>query len=382
MMKKLSQTFRRKSSIISPSDVTAGSDVLSSRSSADGAGLTKLTSAYQRVLQEQNRQVVELERLRLMADNLSPVDDTPLTSPPSLPQNQLPLPAVVPKGRSKTFSAGSRADENSIPFFQPPPGDAPMRTVKGRPRWHRGAKRKNSRMASRPPVPAEAVAQPRLSEPAADAPRRLLTAPSFEPSYGRSFERGTRSRQLSFPAAADEEAPTMIVRPPMSVGQHRAERLAAGKRWKAPRKSGSDGALRPMSALPASAAAVITHRRDRVEVLPLLSTCAHLEAEIFRMKAQLDEANSVDSRACCCRLSGAPLCECAHRIVLAQSVDRLLDVLSIMEDRYDSIEQYYVKGKEYAHAMGKFYQVSPTEYSRWVEDRKSTKGRRERVLDR
>jgi len=41
----------------------------------------------------------------------------------------------------------------------------------------------------------------------------------------------------------------------------------------------------------------------------------------------------------------------------------------MLEDRFDTIEQFYVKGKEYARAMGKFYNVSPNEYSKWVEQR-------------
>eukprot|EP00171_Calliarthron_tuberculosum_P011795 IDg11795t1 len=151
----------------------------------------------------------------------------------------------------------------------------------------------------------------------------------------------------------------------------RATRLARGKRWKAPRRCSTEGTARPMSALPPRSQTVITQRRDRVEALPLASACAHLEAEIFRLQSQLKDAPVESPSACCCRSRGAPLCECGHRVALAESVDRLLDVLSILEDRYDSIEQYYVKGKEYAHAMGKFYQVSPSEYSRWVEDRKS-----------
>ncbi len=91
------------------------------------------------------------------------------------------------------------------------------------------------------------------------------------------------------------------------------------------------------------------------------------------MKAQLEDHE--ETRQCCCRAHSAPLCECGHRLFLTESIDRLKDVLYILEDRYDSIEQYYVKGKEYAHAMGKFYQVSPSEYSRWVEERKPSKSR-------
>lgn len=355
-MKKLSATFRRNKSG-GVADIT--SPITSARSSSDD-GLVKLTSAYERVLQEHNRQVVELNRLRVMADKHASLDDAAL--PAAHPRAPL-------KGRSKTFSAGTPTDENTpadIPFFQAPAADANgVRSVKGRPAWQRAGKRKNSRAAKPPPVPVVPDEDP--------APRRLLTAPSFEPSYARNL---THPRQHSFPSAEEDEAPVADPGAHVDAPAQRAARLAAGKRWKAPRRSSDGGAARPMSSLPGRSHTVITQRRDRVEALPLASACAHLEAEIFRMCSQLDDAPVDSAKACCCRGRGAAICECGHRVVLAHSVDRLLDVLSILEDRYDSIEQYYVKGKEYAHAMGKFYQVSPSEYTRWVEERKSSKTRR------
>lgn len=355
MMKKLSSSFRRKSSTstasASPVDVAAtpGLDA--------NAGLNQLTNAYQRVLQEQNRQVDELRRLRAMTDQKPP----------------------LPKGRSKTFTAGTpTGDENvpsggEIPFFGseekgPAPGVLPVR---GRPAWHRGlSNKRRSSKAGKPPRPGKSK-----PPPPSKSTRRMLTAPSFEPTYQKlDYDLG-RTRQLSFsiddssrkePSLDEFSSGSDFSSPP------RPDRIAAGRRWKLPKKMNIDTPS-SFSKLPGESNEMITQRRDRVEALPLASASTYLESEIFRMKQQLEEHD--EQRQCCCRAHSAPLCECGHRMFLTQSIERLRDVLYILEDRYDSIEQYYVKGKEYAHAMGKFYQVSPSEYSRWVEERKPNKGR-------
>lgn len=342
MMKKLSSTFRRKSSAsppTSPSDGAAISD----------PGLHELTNAYQRVLQEQNRQVDELRRLRMLTDN------------------KPPLPGV--RERARTFTAGSPSNKSEnacppnpadIPFFTgeeniPTPGVLPVR---GRPAWQRGRSSKRKGRGGKPPRPGKSSGAP------APMPRRMVTAPSFEPTYTKLNYEENRTRQLSFSMEGSSRASDFS-----SESSPRLDRVKAGRRWKLPKKM-SVNAPAPFAHLPLSSDALITQRRDRVEALPLAAACTYLESEMFRVRRQLDATRTDDDAQCCCRAHAAPLCECGHRLFLTQSLDRLRDILCILEDRYDNIEQYYVKGKEYAQAMGKFYQVSPSEYERWVEQRK------------
>lgn len=54
---------------------------------------------------------------------------------------------------------------------------------------------------------------------------------------------------------------------------------------------------------------------------------------------------------------------------MASTAERLKAVLFMMEDRYDSIEQVYVKSEEYARAMGNFFQMTPNEFTRMVSDK-------------
>ncbi len=354
MMKKLSSTFRRnKSSSISPvnSDGTPRvshpipvQSVSSAAVDEDNLGLSALTNAYQRVLVEQNRQQVELQRLRSMNEG---VPSTPL--------------APYSKGRAKTFSSGESGpspgleagSENTIPFFQEkgPNDTAAVLPVRGTPAWHK--KKFNDLSATRvkPPRPA---------------PRRHVTAPSYEGAFEINAKPYDKPRQSSFSGLLrGDSRSTSTSSVPPALG--RLTRLAAGKRWKAPRSA--DGSLARFGQLPGNAKNTIVQRRDRVEALPLASACAHLEAEIFRIRRTADELR------CCCARDNAPICECAHRMATLESVDRLVDILGILEDRFDAIEEYYVKGKEYAQAMGKFYNVSPNEYTRWVGERQG-KGKR------
>lgn len=358
MMKKLSATFRRnKSSSISPVDSTGAPRVshpipVSSVSSAgpddDNLALSALTNAYQRVLVEQNRQQVELQRLRSMNEG---VPSTPL--------------ATSTKGRAKTFSHGDSSPtavpdgagaENTIPFFQEngvTDSAAAVLSVRGTPAWHK-KKRKNSGSRVKPPrVPT----------------RRQATAPSYEPAYEMTTKPFDKPRQSSFSGLLRGDSPSTSSSS-LPPGMGRLARLAHGKRWKVPRSV--DGSLARYTHLPGDAKDTIVQRRDKVEALPLATACAHLEAEIFRIRRTADEAR------CCCARDNAPICECAHRMAALESVDTLVDILAILEDRYDAIEEYYVKGKEYARAMGKFYNVSPTEYTKWVGERqgKSKRGAR------
>lgn len=85
----------------------------------------------------------------------------------------------------------------------------------------------------------------------------------------------------------------------------------------------------------------ITARRDRTEARALVSACTFLEAEIGRIESMAEK----DEKDC--------------KKKLETSVERLRGVLNILEDRYDTIEQVYVKSEEYAVAMGRFFEVSP-----------------------
>lgn len=85
----------------------------------------------------------------------------------------------------------------------------------------------------------------------------------------------------------------------------------------------------------------ITARRDRTEARALVSACTFLEAEIGRIG------------------SITPKEQGEWKEKLEPSVERLKGVLKILEDRYDTIEQVYVKSEEYAVAMGRFFEVSP-----------------------
>lgn len=102
----------------------------------------------------------------------------------------------------------------------------------------------------------------------------------------------------------------------------------------------------------------ISARRDRTEARALVSACTYLEAEVLRMRGLL--SGEGDAGKCCCQKGkGGAECECAMRRFVEQSVDRMKGVLKILEDRYDTIEQVYIKSEEYAVAMGRFFEVSP-----------------------
>lgn len=94
----------------------------------------------------------------------------------------------------------------------------------------------------------------------------------------------------------------------------------------------------------------ISQRRDRAEARGLVSACSVLEQEVVAIEERAAEvASNTDEAA-----------------FLESRASSLRHALAILEDRYDSIEDFYLKGREYAHAMGRFYQVSPEEYDRWT----------------
>jgi hypothetical protein len=105
-----------------------------------------------------------------------------------------------------------------------------------------------------------------------------------------------------------------------------------------------------------SSFSAISQRRDKAEARSLGSACGSLEREIASIEQQArNSASNIDTAA-----------------FLETRASALRQVLASLEDRYDSIEAYYVKGREYAQAMGRFYQVSPEEYERWSRGSRSS----------
>ena len=346
-MKKLSSTFRRKSGV-SPVDVAATSSVSPIDSNP---ALSELTNAYHRVLKEQNKQADELRRLQAIKEA-----------------------KMSEKARAMSFASGTAGNEENvpirteIPYFSsgdPPksPADDAIVSVKGRPAWQKASRKGKGN--KKPPLPEK---KPN------EMTRRMLTAPSFEPSREVLEYDLNRRRQMSFSNDSDYQTSFSQADDLSTSGWGADEvlpqgRTGTGRRWNIPHDVPADEPTL-LRALPKGTQNMITQRRDRVEMKPLVSACAYLENEILRMTEQLNSLTS--DPMCCCHSQRhlQPICECKHRQFISQSAERLRGVLSILEDRYDSIEQYYVKGKEYARAMGRFYQVSPSEYSRWLEERR------------
>ena len=106
----------------------------------------------------------------------------------------------------------------------------------------------------------------------------------------------------------------------------------------------------------------IGKHRDRAEAKVLVSACTYLEAELTRIKEQVEI-----NEGCCCK--DPTKCDCAHVSFLRSTSERLQSIMCILEDRYDTIEQVYVKSEEYARAMGNFFQVTPDEFSRMIHQK-------------
>lgn len=154
----------------------------------------------------------------------------------------------------------------------------------------------------------------------------------------------------------------------------------------------------------------ITRHRDRTEARALTSACTFLEAEIDRlatlcMAGGVGENGGEGMDGCCSceqRQDGKGMitkqnggddengmetkydekkksgvngnaktgccANCRAGMMLPGTVRRLTAVLGVLEERYDSIEQVYVKGEEYARAMGRFFQVNPERFSKILAD--------------
>lgn len=160
-----------------------------------------------------------------------------------------------------------------------------------------------------------------------------------------------RQRHYSF----DIDAPTQARRRP-----NNRDIFPSRRRWLIPLSSSPE---KPALFQPPADSKFerIARHRDRAEGKVLVSACTYIEAEIDRMSQQASAAD-----ACCCN---STTCECAHRQYLVGSAERMRAILAILEERYDTIEQVYVKSEEYARAMGKFFQLSPSEFNRIVTQR-------------
>ncbi|CAN8070740.1 unnamed protein product [Agarophyton chilense] len=121
----------------------------------------------------------------------------------------------------------------------------------------------------------------------------------------------------------------------------------------------------------------IIRHRDRAEAKILVSACTYLESELDRFASHLKSTH--DQPCCSCKppvsenVDANKPCQCASRLLVAAASDRIRAVLTMLEDRYDSIEQVYVKSEEYTRAMGKFFQVSPDEFHRILNEKDMVK---------
>lgn len=174
-----------------------------------------------------------------------------------------------------------------------------------------------------------------MSFSAADRPRRATAA-------------AARAKSVCVPEKEDSK--------PVEV-RKKTIRRRNGQRWLVPLTENKD---KPRLFSPPAGTAFerISARRDRTEARALVSACTYLESEVLRIRGLLA---GEDGAKCCCKKGGkgAKECQCAMRSYLEQSADRMKGVLKILEDRYDSIEQVYIKSEEYAVAMGRFFEVSP-----------------------
>lgn len=130
------------------------------------------------------------------------------------------------------------------------------------------------------------------------------------------------------------------------------------KRWVLPERERA-GRVRLFA--PTGSFERVTMRRDRTEARVLVCACSFLEEELQRMKEWLaaNEASEASGKECVGLVAG-----------------RVEGVLKLLEGRYDSIEQVYVKSEEYAVAMGKFLAVSPKLVNRLAAEEDIASGAR------
>ena len=299
-------------------------------------------------------------------------------SGPVLHQPRLSSEASPKAGRSITFSAGSPVDlqpqppllsEPEIPFFGDRDRDSELSerpkstnskptknnnnnnnnnpgnhvaVVRGKPAWLRDS---DDQSTSKPPIhPRQLSHQPRATT------RVLKETNNPQPEYNRtrhySFDMDRTSAQQKTNAGA----------PPTG-----RRRRPSRRRWLVPLQESSQD---PHLFTPpvGSEFERIGKHRDRAEAKVLVSACTYLEAELTRIKEQVEI-----NEGCCCK--DPTKCDCAHVSFLRSTSERLQSIMCILEDRYDTIEQVYVKSEEYARAMGNFFQVTPDEFSRMIHQK-------------
>lgn len=166
----------------------------------------------------------------------------------------------------------------------------------------------------------------------------------------------------------------------------------------------------------------ITRHRDRAEARTLVSACTFLEAEIVRLNGHVQThtgrtlngkvSSRTSSCACFCApgsgtgfgQSGtvhegstpSPVCigegvregfTCQHCSAdcakvcplvsyLPEAIERLDAVLRMLEERYDTIEEVYVKSEEYTRAMGRFFNLSTDQFSKLMHNKHQDSDRR------
>lgn len=258
--------------------------------------------------------------------------------------------------RQRTFAIGQRLSSSELDEL-PPSGIAEdlaeksSRDSEGDDTLEASRAPSQGRLANADNDEKPAVDEPTATEsdsPVAAAERGLLsgllsTSTTSIPSSSATLPSRPNSQSSTTTASSGAPASAGLAPPQTSHFRSAAERRRPC-RWT------SDGPPRNFGA--------ISQRRDRAEARGLVATCAILENDIVALEeraaeiaSDTDEAAFLESRASSLR--------CA---------------LAVLEDRYDTIENFYVKGREYARAMGKFYQVSPEEYERW--NRKASRAKR------
>lgn len=388
----------------------------------------------------------------------------PSTTPPSSPKyspKQSPIvhqathkPTTVHAPRAMTFSVPSRNHNATpaaadIPFF----GD---RRTPGRPsatkvtvmRGHPApaptptpvspTDRRPASPLSGDPLSSETASDGRLSVPSA-APLSKSSARKVSPPILREANRPlddnrhqkngsrptSRHRYFSFDADTSRKADVAyrqrrnVVQALAYASNPSATTTASStnppvrpckRRWLMPRSETAD---KPRLFTPTQSTAFsrITRHRDRAEARTLVSACTFLEAEIDRLAAHLHTHTNftpgrnvspasvhngpcpaaVANRTVEDRSAATPVCvgegvregvashhcsascaaNCPLSAYLPAAIDRLRAVLFMLEERYDTIEQVYVKSEEYARAMGRFFNVTPDQFTKIVQDKET-----------
>ena len=193
----------------------------------------------------------------------------------------------------------------------------------------------------------------------------MVRPPTVQPERGSDEKSRSREHALSISATDRPQRTTDAKAKIMSLPEKAAKQVERkkitrrrnGQRWMVPHMEDKD-IQRLFPPLASTAFDLFSARMDRNEVRALVSACTHLESKMMRVRGQW--AGEEDK--CCCGKKvdkgGNKGCQCVMQAFLVQSSYGMKGVLKILEDRYDSIEQVYIKSREYAVAKGRFYEVS------------------------